>query len=133
MFAALGSEAHFQILRAVLAAHPEGLVLGDIRSELDIAPSTWSHHLEKLKNEDLITLRRGSIFLRYTVNTKVLKKLLVPCHRLCPLTLEPPVPQVKDVAAGRMRPIWLGRPRFGLLVLWGEDALTCRYRPAAAD
>ena len=76
MFAALGAEPRLRILRCLLAAHPDGMVVGEIQSELDIAPSTLSHHLEKLKNEDLITVRRESTFLRYTANTAILQELL---------------------------------------------------------
>ena len=76
MFAALGSEPRLRILRVLLAAHPNGMVVGEIQNELDITPSTLSHHLEKLKNEDLITVRRESTFLRYTANTAVLEELL---------------------------------------------------------
>lgn len=76
MFAALGAEPRLRILRSLLAAHPEGMVVGEIQSELEIAPSTLSHHLEKLKNEELISVRRESTFLRYTANTAVLEELL---------------------------------------------------------
>jgi len=76
MFAALGAEPRLRILRALLAAHPEGMVVGEIQNELGIAASTLSHHLEKLKNEDLITVRRESTFLRYMANTAVLEELL---------------------------------------------------------
>ena len=76
MFAALGAEPRLRILRALLAAHPDGMVVGEIQAELEIAPSTLSHHLEKLKNEDLITVRRESTFLRYRANTSVLQELL---------------------------------------------------------
>jgi|SRR5579871_306128 len=76
MFAALGAEPRLRILRELLAAHPDGMVVGEIQTELDIAPSTLSHHLEKLKNEDLITMRRESTFLRYTANTAALGELL---------------------------------------------------------
>ncbi len=38
--------------------HPEGLVVGDIAAELGIPSSTLSHHLEKLKNEGLVNVRR---------------------------------------------------------------------------
>jgi DNA-binding transcriptional ArsR family regulator len=76
MFAALGAEPRLRILRALLAAHPEGMVVGEIQNELGIAASTLSHHLEKLKNEDLIAVRRESTFLRYTANTAVLEALL---------------------------------------------------------
>ena len=76
MFAALGAEPRLRILRALLAAHPDGMVVGEIQTELDIAPSTLSHHLEKLKNEGLIGVRRESTFLRYTANTAALEELL---------------------------------------------------------
>jgi DNA-binding transcriptional ArsR family regulator len=76
MFGALGAEPRLRILRALLAAHPDGMVVGEIQSELAIAASTLSHHLEKLKNEELIAVRRESTFLRYTANTAVLEELL---------------------------------------------------------
>lgn len=83
MFAALGAEPRLKILKALLAAHPEGMVVGEIQSELDIAPSTLSHHLEKLRNEDLITVRRESTFLRCTANTAVLEELLAFLYAEC--------------------------------------------------
>jgi|SRR5579863_3637423 ArsR family transcriptional regulator, arsenate/arsenite/antimonite-responsive transcriptional repressor len=76
MFAAMGAEPRLRILRSLLAAHPDGMVVGEIQSELGIAASTLSHHLEKLKNEDLINVRRESTFLRYSANTSVLEELL---------------------------------------------------------
>lgn len=76
MFAALGAEPRLRILRTLLAAHPDGMVVGEIQSELGIAASTLSHHLEKLKNEDLVTVRRESTFLRYAANTATLEELL---------------------------------------------------------
>jgi ArsR family transcriptional regulator len=76
MFAALGAEPRLQILRTLVAAHPDGMVVGEIQNELGIAASTLSHHLDKLKNEDLIAVRRESTFLRYTANTDALEQLL---------------------------------------------------------
>ena len=76
MFAALGTEVRLQILRLLLTAHPDGMVVGEIQSELDIPPSTLSHHLEKLKNEALVSVQRESTFLRYTANTAALEELL---------------------------------------------------------
>jgi ArsR family transcriptional regulator len=75
-FAAIGAEPRLRIVRLLLTAHPEGLVAGEIQSELDIPASTLSHHLEKLKHEDLIHVRRESTFLRYTANTEALRELL---------------------------------------------------------
>jgi ArsR family transcriptional regulator, arsenate/arsenite/antimonite-responsive transcriptional repressor len=76
MFAALGAEPRLRILRLLLSAHPDGMVVGEIQAELEIAASTLSHHLEKLKNEGLITVRRESTFLRYSANIAILEELL---------------------------------------------------------
>ena len=51
MFAALGAESRLRILRLLLSAHPDGMVVGEIQHELGIAASTLSHHLEKLKTK----------------------------------------------------------------------------------
>ena len=69
MLGALGAEPRLRIVRLLLSAHPEGLVVGEIGAELGIPPSTLSHHLDKLKNEELVSVRRESTFLRYTANT----------------------------------------------------------------
>jgi ArsR family transcriptional regulator, arsenate/arsenite/antimonite-responsive transcriptional repressor len=76
MFSALGMEARLRILRLLLAAHPDGLVAGEIGEELEIPNSTLSHHLEKLKNERLITMERQGVFLRYRANTDTLQQLV---------------------------------------------------------
>jgi ArsR family transcriptional regulator len=76
MFSAMGTEPRLRIMQLLLSAHPEGLVVGDIQEELDIPNSTLSHHLEKLKNEELVNVQRESTFLRYTANTEVLQELL---------------------------------------------------------
>jgi ArsR family transcriptional regulator, arsenate/arsenite/antimonite-responsive transcriptional repressor len=76
MFSAMGTEPRLRIMRLLLAAHPDGMIAGDIGSELDIPASTLSHHLDKLKNEDLVKVRRESTFLWYSANTETLEKLL---------------------------------------------------------
>ncbi len=76
MFAAMGSEPRLRIMRLLLSAHPEGMVVGDIAGELEVTASTLSHHLEKLKNEDLVRVQREGTFLRYSANTAVLQQLL---------------------------------------------------------
>ena len=76
MFSAMGTGPRLRIMQLLLSAHPEGLVVGDIQTELGIPSSTLSHHLEKLKSEDLVTVRRDSTFLWYTANTESLQELL---------------------------------------------------------
>ena len=76
MFTAMGTEPRLRIMQLLLSAHPEGLVVGEIQNELGIPNSTLSHHLEKLKNEELVKVRRESTFLWYTANTEALQELL---------------------------------------------------------
>ena len=76
MLSAMGTEPRLRIVRLLLSAHPDGMVVGDIGSELEISSSTLSHHLEKLKNEDLVRVRREGTFLWYSANTKALEELL---------------------------------------------------------
>ena len=76
MLSAMGTEPRLRIMRLLLSAHPEGMVVGEIQTELGIPNSTLSHHLEKLKKEDLVRVRRDSTFLWYTANTEALQELL---------------------------------------------------------
>jgi ArsR family transcriptional regulator len=76
MFSAMGTGPRLRIMRVLLSAHPDGMVVGEIGEELGIPPSTLSHHLEKLKNEDLVKVRRDGTYLWYSANTEVLQKLL---------------------------------------------------------
>jgi len=83
MFSAMGAEARLRILRLLLTAHPEGLVVGEIQDELEIPSSTLSHHLDKLRREDLVMVTREGTFLRYTANTEALQELLQFLYAEC--------------------------------------------------
>jgi ArsR family transcriptional regulator, arsenate/arsenite/antimonite-responsive transcriptional repressor len=76
MLSAMGTEPRLRIMRLLLSAHPHGMVVGEIGSELSIPNSTLSHHLDKLKNEGLVTVRREGVFLRYGANHEALQELL---------------------------------------------------------
>ena len=76
MFAAMGAEPRLRIMQLLLTAHPQGLVVGDIQDELAIPASTLSHHLDKLKDEELVRVRREGTFLWYMANTEALQELL---------------------------------------------------------
>ena len=83
MFSAMGTEPRLRIMQLLLSAHPEGLVVGDIQEELNIPNSTLSHHLDKLKSEDLVRVQRESTFLRYSANADALRKLLQFLYSEC--------------------------------------------------
>lgn len=83
MFAAMGNDARLRIMRLLLSAHPDGMIVGDIQGELAIPSSTLSHHLDKLKNEDLVRVRREGTFLWYTDNTEALQEILTFLYSEC--------------------------------------------------
>lgn len=83
MFAALGAEARLRIVRLLLAAHPDGMVVNEIQAETGVAGSTLSHHLEKLKHDGLVTAEREKAFIRYRANTQALESLLAFLYAEC--------------------------------------------------
>jgi len=83
MFSAMGTEPRLRIMRALLAAHPDGMVVSEIGTELGIPASTLSHHLDKLKNEELVKVRREGTYLRYSANADALRELLAFLYAEC--------------------------------------------------
>jgi DNA-binding transcriptional ArsR family regulator len=83
MFAALGAEPRLRIMRLLLSAHPEGLVVGEIQADTGISGSTLSHHLEKLKHDELVTTVREGTFIRYRANAEALERLLTFLYAEC--------------------------------------------------
>ncbi|HUO98048.1 MAG TPA: metalloregulator ArsR/SmtB family transcription factor [Rhizomicrobium sp.] len=83
MLSAMGTEPRLRIVRLLLTAHPHGMVVGEIGSELAIPNSTLSHHLDKLKNENLVTVKREGVFLRYMANHEALQELLAFLYAEC--------------------------------------------------
>src|SRR5918992_2950445 len=82
-FAALGHEVRLEIVRRLLAAHPRGMVAGEIQQELNIPASTLSHHLDTLRQEKLIEQRREGRFLRYVADAEGLREILEFLHAEC--------------------------------------------------
>ena len=76
MFAAMGTDVRLRIMRLLLSAHPGGMVVGDIQAEMGIPNSTLSHHLEKLRTEGLVRVRRNGTFLWYAADTDALQEIL---------------------------------------------------------
>ncbi|MGO8865435.1 MAG: ArsR/SmtB family transcription factor [Alphaproteobacteria bacterium] len=83
MFSAMGTDARLRIMRLLLSAHPDGMVVNEIGAELDIPASTLSHHLEKLKHEELVRVRREGTYLRYSANADALRELLAFLYAEC--------------------------------------------------
>ena len=83
MFSAMGAGPRLRIMRVLLSAHPGGMVANEIGNELGIPASTLSHHLEKLKNEELVKVRREGTYLWYSANAEALQRLLSFLYAEC--------------------------------------------------
>lgn len=83
MLSAMGSEPRLKIVRLLLSAHPTGMVVGEIGEELAIPNSTLSHHLDKLKNEGVVSATREGVFLRYRADHDALQELLAWLYAEC--------------------------------------------------
>ncbi len=83
MFTAMGTGPRLRIMRLLLSAHPDGMVVGDIQNETSMASSTLSHHLDKLRNQGLIAVRREGTFLWYSVRIEALRELLSFLYAEC--------------------------------------------------
>ena len=82
-FAALGHEARLAVVRLLLSAHPDGLVAGEIQQQVEIPPSTLSHHLDALQREGLIRVEREGKYLRYRADAEGLRELLAFLYVEC--------------------------------------------------
>lgn len=102
MFAALGAEPRLRIVRLLLSAHPDGMIVGDLQTELDIPNSTLSHHLEKLRMEGLVSVRKDKQWLWYSANADALQDLLGFLYSEC-CTRSNVVEPVKITAAKARR------------------------------
>ena len=82
-FSAFGAEPRLQIVRLLLSAHPTGMNAGEIQEELQIPASTLSHHLEKLRQVGLISVKRSGTFLWYSADTRALSEIMNFLYEEC--------------------------------------------------
>ena len=75
-FSAIGAEPRLRIMQSLMGAPQGQKTVREIQGEMRIPWSTLSHHLEKLRNEHLVTTRREGSFLWYKANGKVLNEML---------------------------------------------------------
>lgn len=76
MFDALASELRLDIVKLLVRFGDDGLVAGEIGSELDIPPTNLSFHLKALAHSGLIYSEQEGRFQRYRANTTDLMGLV---------------------------------------------------------
>ena len=83
MFSAMGSESRLTILRMLLNAAPNGMTVGDIQEKTGIANSTLSHHLDKLRRENLVYSEKDKQWIWYFADLNTMTALLQFLYNDC--------------------------------------------------
>jgi len=73
LFKALNDETRRQIIELLKG---KSMNAGEIADEFNISKPSISHHLDILKQADLITSEKKGQFIEYTLNTTILDDLL---------------------------------------------------------
>ena len=74
--AALAQETRLSIFRLLVVQGPDGLAVGKIAEQLQIAPATLSFHLKELSNSGLVNSRQESRFIYYSADFAAMQQLL---------------------------------------------------------
>jgi DNA-binding transcriptional ArsR family regulator len=72
---ALGHPIRLKILRFVVQAGKDGSVAGDIQGHVDLPASTLSHHLKRLVDAGLLSVRGEGTFHYYAADYGALRSL----------------------------------------------------------
>jgi len=79
IFKALNDDTRRQILDLL---NQESLTAGDIARHFSISKPSISHHLDLLKQADLVTSEKKGQFITYSINTTVLEDVLTWVYSL---------------------------------------------------
>ena len=74
--AALAQDTRLAIFRLLVVQGPQGMAVGKIAEQLQVAPATLSFHLKELCNSGLIQARQESRFIYYSADFAAMTALL---------------------------------------------------------
>ena len=74
--AALGQENRLDTYRLLVQAGPEGMPAGEVATALRLAPNTLSFHFDRLRDAELVTVRREGRSMIYAARFETMNALL---------------------------------------------------------
>ena len=83
VFESLASGIRLEVYRLVVKTGLEGMVAGQIASELAIAPNNLSFHLKAMTHAGLLSVEQGGRFQRYRVNIPLMLELIAYLTEEC--------------------------------------------------
>ena len=81
--AQLGHDTRISIFQLLIKAGKKGMTVGEILEELNIPPSTLSHHISKLTNLDLVRQEREGKNLICIANYLMLNDIVFELQSSC--------------------------------------------------
>jgi|SRR5690625_748615 len=75
-FDALASELRLEIVKLLVQFGEDGLVAGEVSTQLGIPPNNLSFHLKTLVHAGLVSVEQEGRFQRYRANTSALMRLV---------------------------------------------------------
>lgn len=75
IFAALGNEHRLALLRLLLRQLPAEMSVGELQQQSGMAASTLSHHLERLRRENIVCARKDKQWIWYSANMETLQSV----------------------------------------------------------
>jgi ArsR family transcriptional regulator, arsenate/arsenite/antimonite-responsive transcriptional repressor len=76
IFETLSSGVRLDVIRLLVKFSPDGLVAGEISSQLDIAPNNLSFHLKAMTHANLLTVAQEGRFMRYKANLNIMQQVI---------------------------------------------------------
>lgn len=74
--AALAQENRLDVFRLLVEAGPDGLPAGTIASALELAPNTLTFHFDRLREAELVTVRRNGRSMIYAARFDRMNELI---------------------------------------------------------
>lgn len=76
IFESLSSPIRLQVFRLLVQAGLDGMVAGDIASQLSLPPTNLSFHLKALALAGLVSVEQQGRFIRYRANLSLMFELI---------------------------------------------------------
>jgi ArsR family transcriptional regulator, arsenate/arsenite/antimonite-responsive transcriptional repressor len=73
---ALAQDNRLEIFRLLVEAGPEGMPAGHIANSLKLQPSALTFHLDRLREADLVTVRRDARLMIYAARYEAMNALV---------------------------------------------------------
>ena len=74
--AALAQDNRIDVFRLLVQAGPDGLAAGQVAEALGLAPNTLSFHFDRLRNAELVTVRRVGRSMIYAARFDTMRGLV---------------------------------------------------------